>query len=50
MLLGALAGGACVLHVHIVVAPAAALGVMVVVGTCSTMASRSDPPWAVPAT
>ncbi len=46
MLLGALVGAACVLHVHIVVAPVIALVVLVIVGGSTWVLGRSGSAWA----
>jgi uncharacterized membrane protein YoaK (UPF0700 family) len=46
MLIGALVGATCVLHVHIVVAPVIALVVLVIVGVSTWVLGRSGGAWA----
>jgi uncharacterized membrane protein YoaK (UPF0700 family) len=46
MLVGALVGAACVLHVHIAFALVIALIMLVIVGVTTSVLGRSDPSWA----
>ncbi len=48
MLAGALVGGVCVLHVHIVFALVIALAVLVVIAMTAGVLGRSDPRWVEP--